>query len=283
MIRFNIELTAVEFDADDYKKRVQLNIEREVKTAAAKWLQAVLRAIPTFNPPISGIASERSTGFVAGAFSNLKLALGSIGGFGAGGPTGFLPGGKKKAPVGLIPILHGSKGEKLPFHEAQVISSNLFAQHIEARAREHPSEHSATSATRHLTREVIRNGKRIKVRIGNDFYTGGGGKVLKTPRSGAEFATQPENVFKIVGKVFTFNYSVDIDYFTIQDVKNIGRSRFAPWKAFEAGDKAFTDYLFRDKVQKIFPAINEFFVKKIYKVDSKGGISINRVTTGFQK
>lgn len=296
MISFEIELTAFEFDADEYKKRVQLNIERQVKEAAAKWLQAVLRAIPTFNPPPGGIHSDRSTGFVAGAFTNLKLALGSVGGFTPGGPTGEFETPPHEATVrqihkaggivarkipGLIPITREAGTARPLGRESQVLGARLFEEFLNANKNEHPP--SVTSPKRRLRRDIIRKGKQISVRIRNEFYTGSGTKVLKTPRSGTQFATDPEQVFKTKGRSFVFRYSVDIDYFSIQDVRNIRKSRYAPWKAFEAGDKAFNDYMFRKGVTQIFPKIESFFVKKTYKVDTKGGINISQESTKFQK
>jgi hypothetical protein len=254
MIRFIIQIEVIEFDSQNYNKKVVKELERQTKVAASKFLAAALKAIPTFNPPSGGRASQRSTGFVTGAFINLKQALGGIGEFGA-----------------TVPSISVSKGE-----ETQVLSPRILQQFFARNAT--PRQHEALGQNRKLTREVRKNKKNIKVRIRNEFYTSpGGSKVLKTPSSGRQFSTPVDKIFQRKGNKFVFFYSVDITYFSIEDV-NIGRSKFSPWQAFQKGNEAFSQYLLTSEALKnLFPSLNEFFVKKVYKVNTNGGININRL------
>lgn len=71
-----------------------------------------------------------------------------------------------------------------------------------------------------------------------EYYYGGGGKILKTPTSGEQFATQPDEIFKWTDTTFTFKFDIDITYFKINDLVS-GFAPSAPWGAFEAGTQAY--------------------------------------------
>lgn len=86
--------------------------------------------------------------------------------------------------------------------------------------------------------------KKAEVSANNqvEYYTGHGGKVLKTTVSGRQFATKSEDILKWEGDILIFRYDVDITYFALND--NVGgRSPTAPWGAFAAGQVAFEDYM----------------------------------------
>ncbi len=123
-------------------------------------------------------------------------------------------------------------------------------------------------------RETIQQNKERLVK--QQFYRGAGGKIPKNPVIGRQFGTPADKIFTISKQgVYTFHFSVNIDYFIIQDVQNIGRSPSAPWRSFQNGIAAFSRHMLTTEVLKeVFPTLEEFFVKKIYKVDSGGGISI---------
>lgn len=96
------------------------------------------------------------------------------------------------------------------------------------------------------------------------YYPPGGGKVLKTPKSGRQFATQEADILKRINNRIVFQYEVDITYFNLQD-QFPGPSPTAPWQAFEDGELAFLTYMEKTGLLEL-PAISEFFVKKVLKV-----------------
>jgi hypothetical protein len=125
-----------------------------------------------------------------------------------------------------------------------------------------------TAGRRLTTKTTTRGGKQITVRVINEYYyPPGGGRVSKTPENAKQYATPSEQVFLKTELGYIFQYSVDIAYFTLQENKNIGRSKYAPWRAFVAGNEAFTKYLNSPEiVNKIFPDINEFLITKTYRI-----------------
>lgn len=92
------------------------------------------------------------------------------------------------------------------------------------------------------------------------YYPPGGGKILKTPTSGRQFATQLTDIIKREGNIILFDFEVDISYFSLQDI-NVGRSPTAPWGAFEAGEEAMVKYIEEVLIPNT-PAFEDFIVNK---------------------
>lgn len=91
--------------------------------------------------------------------------------------------------------------------------------------------------------QLFKSNRKSRAKIVEYYYPPFGGKVGKTPTSGRQFATTIKDQIKTDGKKIQFQFDVDITYFKIQDVKNIGRSRSAPWLAMQSGKLAFQAYI----------------------------------------
>ena len=117
-----------------------------------------------------------------------------------------------------------------------------------------------------FTRRLIRAAKTFLAKEGlisqgrEYYYPESGGKVLKTPESGRQFATQSEDIFKWRDLVFVFTYAVDISYFRIND-SIPGHAPTAPWHAFLAAQDAFEQYL--TSVGLRFDIRAESFIKTV--------------------
>jgi len=84
--------------------------------------------------------------------------------------------------------------------------------------------------------------KRVKKIAQEFYYPSGGGRILKTTQSGRDFATPSDQIFRWDGDIYFFKYDVDITYFKINDL-DAGHAPTAPWAAFDAGQRAYEDYL----------------------------------------
>ncbi len=93
-----------------------------------------------------------------------------------------------------------------------------------------------------------------------EYYTDGGGRVLKTPENARQFSTPAGRVFTNNGFQFTFNYYLTILYYEINDEVANPYTPSSPWKSFEAGQEAMNNYLQTTGLQKI-PAITDYMVK----------------------
>jgi hypothetical protein len=93
-----------------------------------------------------------------------------------------------------------------------------------------------------------------------EFYTGGGGRVLKTPQSGRAFATPPSNIFTANNFVYSFNFQTTITYFNINDFFNNPHTPSSPWGAFEKGRQAFLTYLRTKGLEKL-PQVQSFLTE----------------------
>lgn len=98
-----------------------------------------------------------------------------------------------------------------------------------------------------FTRRIIRAAKSF-LADGNNakgreyYYPESGGKVLKTPEAGRQFATTIEDIFKWQDFAFIFTFAVNISYFRINDAV-AGHAPTAPWQAFQSGMDAFEKHL----------------------------------------
>lgn len=116
-------------------------------------------------------------------------------------------------------------------------------------------------------REGASEGKGGKLGIPVEYYRGHGGRVLKTPQSGRQFATPAQNIFEQMGFIYSFDYSVAITYFNINEGSSNSRTPSAPWNAFSKGRAAFLTYL-REKGMKRLPRIKDFLVE--HKISTNG-------------
>jgi len=113
-----------------------------------------------------------------------------------------------------------------------------------------------------------------------------GPKVLKTLRSGRDFAVvtiDGKTVEKVVTKNFTkqtekkylynFEFSIDIDYFNINDAFSNSKTPSSPWKSFEAGKKAFIDYMNKQGIEALKRfEVSAFMLEAIRYVSPGGSI-----------
>lgn len=94
-----------------------------------------------------------------------------------------------------------------------------------------------------------------------EFYRGSGSKILKSPGTGQQFGTQPGEVFKVEGAVYTMNFQSMIDYFNINDLFVNWRNPGTPWNAFKYGRMTFFNYLQTTGLQRL-PQIGQY-IKKV--------------------
>jgi hypothetical protein len=94
---------------------------------------------------------------------------------------------------------------------------------------------------------------------GEFYYPPGGGRILKSPQTGRQFATPLSDIIIVEENLLRFHFQVDITYFNINDV-NPGHSPTAPWGAFEAGKLAFLEHM-KTKAFKNVPRIADFIKK----------------------
>lgn len=247
MINLSFTFEVLSFEADLYNKVAARRIIDTYYEGARIFYSTAIRRIPV------------RTGFVAGAFNNLRDILG-----GEFGP------GADQDPIGLVKRILGPK-KKIKGFKAET--------HREAAIERDVGKEGSESPNRRLTREVdtvVKGQKKKKtIAIKNEFYyppgVGRAGRILKTPHSGRRFGSKMEEIFVTKKNELSFNFYVDISYFTIQDVANIGRSKSAPWSAMNAGFSAFLKYVQnRIEESKFFPSPLEAVVKYTYKADFRG-------------
>jgi hypothetical protein len=108
------------------------------------------------------------------------------------------------------------------------------------------------------------------------YYPSRGRRVLKTPASGVRFATPINEVIRREGRTITFQYNVDISYYTLQDVR-AHRSPTSPWESFRKGTLAFMRTM--DKLASdinSYPTIEGFLEVTTITVDAKGNKSSSK-------
>lgn len=103
-----------------------------------------------------------------------------------------------------------------------------------------------------------------------EYYTGHGGKVLKTPQSGRRYATRTNIVSEKDGK-FVFSFNTTITYFNINDFFSNSRTPSAPWHSFELGREAYLKYMRTTGIRSL-PKAADFIYRVIIGI-SEGGLS----------
>jgi len=112
--------------------------------------------------------------------------------------------------------------------------------------------------------------RRAKKRLYQIYYPFDGPQMRKTSANARKLATQSDQIFKFDKEGgMTFQYGVNISYFRIQDVQNIGRSKTAPWLAMQTGMNAFKEYFNKPAtIKKLLPPFEEFITTE--KITIKG-------------
>lgn len=92
------------------------------------------------------------------------------------------------------------------------------------------------------------------------YYPPGGGRVLRTPQAGRDYATPGENIFDLTGASlasgktsFYFRFKVDISYLDINEAK---------WQAFKLGGEALAEFV---KANLKLPDPIKYTTRKIVK------------------
>lgn len=98
-----------------------------------------------------------------------------------------------------------------------------------------------------------------------EYYRDGKRRVLKTPQSGREFSTQPNQVFQSDGLVYKFDFSSWISYLNINEDSANPRTPSAPWNAFKYGRVAFLNYLKAVALERL-PKVQAFLVETSIQV-----------------
>jgi hypothetical protein len=112
-----------------------------------------------------------------------------------------------------------------------------------------------------------------------EYYRHGAVKVLKTPTAGRKFATPPDRIFTKEGNKYFFNYRVSIIYFRINEFFSNRFTPSAPWGSFEAGQKAFLEYMQNVGIKRL-PKLDSFLVETkvtvLRKVVSKTKVAVQK-------
>lgn len=95
------------------------------------------------------------------------------------------------------------------------------------------------------------------------YYTGPKTRIEKTPSSGVQFVTPPDQVLKTNGTRTTVNISNTISYFRIND--NFSKIRGAPWRAMEAGFMAMLNYI--EIMVRKYPILDELLIAQRIKLE----------------
>jgi hypothetical protein len=102
-------------------------------------------------------------------------------------------------------------------------------------------------------------GRNRRYNAPTEYYTGSGGRVLKTPDSGKQFATDPTDIFEASEGYYSFNFNIAITYFDINDFHANPRTPSSPWQAFQRGTEAYKEYMETEGLRKL-PKVQDFIV-----------------------
>jgi hypothetical protein len=249
MPAFWMEATLYTLDEEKYAKLVKKWHTEIMRGAVRKFLQATTRAIPV------------RTGFLRGAFSDIRKEFSDEG----------------NAPD-LNPVLRAlTSAFSFKDEEGKTVNVDtrkLFLERekekdakINAAGREARIRALKKEMHKGLRRQNKGKKKDERGRMTEWYYSGTGKaakKIAKTPRSGIQFATKPEDVLKFNGNMATFFLDVAISYYRVND--NSARIKGAPWKSMLAGGTAMAQWLGR--AADLFPAITEILAKQ--KISLRG-------------
>lgn len=175
------------------------------------------------------------TGFARGSFRNLAEAAG-LGG--AGGPSLDV-----ETPAGAF------------LRTMQVLRTTAFRESALGRRSGlyNFSRRSMAEAGAQGPLEYYRDGKR---------------RILKTPQSGREFATQSGHIFQSDGFVYTFNFESLITYLNMNDMFSNPRNKNTPWNAFKFGRITFLNYLKSIALTRL-PSVQAFITESSVSVSDE--------------
>jgi len=307
MPKFSAKLTAFTFDQKGYSKAFNTALLGIYRKAARAFLRAALPRVPF------------RTGFVRGAFTVLSEAVGgNVGGSGIGQFNSLVKLKERIAKLservrklrakGPSPRLEQARRRLIRvqgqfFKKLRKVKKDvrftLGALGAASRAKgelnpadlERRQPTAAKGKEKRRTRSVEfgpggeRTEREVTERVGRprvEFYRPPeGGKVLKTLRSGRDFAsltlggsatskrasqfegfTAPD----VVEPTYNFSFRIDISYFNINDAFSNSRTPSSPWRSFEFGRLAFLQVL-KDGLKKL-PDVVRFIREVEYEVGS---------------
>lgn len=183
------------------------------------------------------------TGFARGSLRNLQEATSGV----QGGPTIDV-----STPAGQF------------LKAAQLLRNTPFRHSAEAK------KSGLYSFTRHGLQKAGAVGPL-------EYYRDGKRRILKTPQAGREFATQPSQIFREDGFVYTFNFEVFISYYNINDAFTNSKTPGTPWDSFRAGRATFLNYLKTMGFERL-PQIGGFIMESVVSVE---GTSFKKSASGY--
>lgn len=178
------------------------------------------------------------TGFARGTVRNIYEAVGSSGGA-----------GERELPAdSSLRILRAIKA-----------SSNFHVN---------PTTHPTLAGMFRVSAGSLSRAAGNQLGMPIEYYREGKRKILKTPQSGRQFATPPGQIFGSDGNGFyTFNFSVAISYFNINDFNANPHTPSSPWQSFQAAQASAFNYLQTEGMKKL-PRVSDFMVE--YEVNVTG-------------
>lgn len=80
------------------------------------------------------------------------------------------------------------------------------------------------------------------IRFNKTYEMPGGGKIPKTPESGASLSTSPQNLIKWRDNRLVFEFESNVFHYTLEDIFGL-KSPTAPWESIKKGRIAFMEEL----------------------------------------
>lgn len=223
MPAFYMDATLYTLDDAAFKKFTKKWQEQVMRGGVRQFLRACLARIP------------KRTGFLRGAFSDIRREYGNKGGG---------RGGSGEGEANLLGDIFG-QGTRRRVNPSED-DPRLREARIQALMKKHAKHRSKTSKG---------TGKA-------EYYTasvgGKGSKIRKTPGNGVQFATKAADVLKFTDNVATFFLDVTISYYRINDFYS--RIKGAPWRSMMEGGSAMANWLGR--AADMFPQITEIMAKQ---------------------
>lgn len=227
MALYRMDANLLSLDADDFDEVADEFMQTVMRKAIRAFLKACTAKIPV------------RTGFMRGSFKDMQAFFGNVASGGS-------------APD-LNPTLAAIFGDKKIFKEREeakdikVSKAGKIAR-LKALRNERLKAFNRTKANLKAKGISTR-----RLRFEEFYYSGKGKKILKTPTSGTQFVTDPEQTLVRRGDSVVFTFVNSIAYYQVNDFGS--RIPSAPWGSLEAGQTALVDSLNRGI--RRFPAITE--------------------------
>lgn len=226
MALFRLDADLLSLDAEDFDEVADAFMETVMRKAIKAFLKACTKKIPV------------RTGFMKGSFGGLQRYYG----------YGDTSGADLNPDLAAIFVDHKLFKER----EIEVKDKKLTAAGKIARLKSLRSQKLKSFQAKKL-RLKKRGISTSRLRFEEYYYPGGGEKILKTPTSGIQFVTPPEQTLIRRKDVVTFVFRNYISYYQINDFYE--KIASAPWGSLEAGRDAMIQSLQRSL--RKFPAITE--------------------------